>query len=136
MTGEVYKRHAARRSLVQHFVYLAENARLDTADRFPTNAERCFVELAQQPEIGSPLALKRSELAGMRRWRVPDSENFLVFYLASRGRHLRGSRTLCGARLVEFAGDGLAVFVVRRERFTPGGLEAWQGTDWNCSSKR
>jgi toxin ParE1/3/4 len=81
MTGEVYKRAAARRDLVQHFVYLAENAGLDTADRFLTNAERCFNELAQQPEMGSPLTFKRAELAGMRKWRVPDFENFLVFYL-------------------------------------------------------
>jgi toxin ParE1/3/4 len=79
MTGEVYKLAAARRDLVQHFVYLAENAGLDAADRFLANAERCFIELAQQPEIGSPLALKRPELAGMRKWRVPDFENFLVF---------------------------------------------------------
>jgi len=80
MTGEVYKRAAARRDLVQHFVYLAENAGLDTADRFLTNVERCFAELAQQPKMGSPLTLKRPELAGMRKWRVPDFDNFLVFY--------------------------------------------------------
>ena len=84
MTGEVYKRAAARRDLVQHFVYLAENAGLDTADRFLTNAERCFTELAKQPEMGSPLTLKRPQLAGMRKWRVPDFENFLVFYLPRR----------------------------------------------------
>jgi toxin ParE1/3/4 len=84
VTREVYKRAAARRDLVQHFVYLAENARLDTADRFLANAERCFTELAEQPEMGSPLTLKRSELAGMRKWRVPDFENFLVFYLPRR----------------------------------------------------
>ena len=81
MTGEVYKRAAARRDLVQHFVYLAENVGLDTADRFLTNVEHCFTELAQQPKMGSPLTLKRLELAGMRKWRVPDFENFLVFYL-------------------------------------------------------
>jgi toxin ParE1/3/4 len=81
MTGEVYKRAAARRDLVQHFVYLVENAGLDTADRFLANAERCFTELAQQPDMGSPLTLKRRELAGLRKWRVPGFENFLVFYL-------------------------------------------------------
>jgi toxin ParE1/3/4 len=81
MTGEVYKRAAARRDLVQHFVYLVENAGLDTADRFLANAERCFTKLAQQPQMGSPLTLKRPELAGMRKWRVPDFENFLVFYV-------------------------------------------------------
>lgn len=81
MTGEVYKRAAARRDLLQHFVYLAENAGIDTADRFLANAERGFTELAEQPDMGSPLTLKRPELAGMRKWRVPDFENFLIFYL-------------------------------------------------------
>lgn len=84
MTGEVYKRAAARRDLVQHFVYLAENAGLDTAERFLANAERYFTELAQQPEMGSPLTLKRPELAGLRKWRVPDFENFLIFYVPRR----------------------------------------------------
>jgi toxin ParE1/3/4 len=81
MMGEVYKRAAARRDLVQHFVNLAENAGLDTADRFLTNAERCFNELAQQPEMGSPLTLRGPELKGMRKWRVPEFETYLVFYL-------------------------------------------------------
>ena len=63
MTREVYKRAAARRDLVQHFVYLVENAGLETADRFLANAERSFSDLAEQPAMGSPLTLKRPELA-------------------------------------------------------------------------
>jgi len=55
VTSEVYKRAAARRDLVTHFVYLAENAGLDTADRFLANADRSFTELAEQPAMGSPL---------------------------------------------------------------------------------
>ena len=35
----VTQRAAARRDLVEHFVYLAENAGLNTAERFLTNAE-------------------------------------------------------------------------------------------------
>ena len=38
----VRQREAARRDLVEHFVYLAENAGLDTADRFLSNAEATF----------------------------------------------------------------------------------------------
>ena len=34
--------------------------------------------------MGSPLKLERPELAGMRKWRVPDFENFLIFYLPRR----------------------------------------------------
>ena len=35
---KVYQRAVARRDLVEHFVYLAENAGLDIAERFLTNA--------------------------------------------------------------------------------------------------
>ena len=38
----VRQREAARRDLVEHFVYLAENAGLDVADRFLSNAEATF----------------------------------------------------------------------------------------------
>jgi plasmid stabilization system protein ParE len=49
---QVYKRAAARRDLIEHYVYLAENADEETADRFLTEAEQTFVELARRPEIG------------------------------------------------------------------------------------
>jgi toxin ParE1/3/4 len=84
VTREVYKRAATRRDLVAHFVYLAENAGIDTADRFLANAEHSFAELAEQPTMGSPLTLKRPEFAGMRKWRVQDFENFIIFYLPRR----------------------------------------------------
>lgn len=35
-------REAARRDLVEHFVYLAENAGLDTAGRFLASAEASY----------------------------------------------------------------------------------------------
>ncbi len=78
---KVWQRAAARRDLLEHFVYLAEHAGLDTAERFLTNAEASFNELAGQPMIGAPLTLRHSELAGMRKWRVKDFDNHLVFYL-------------------------------------------------------
>lgn len=78
---KVYQRAVARRDLVEHFVYLAENAGLDIAERFLTNAATSFNELADQPMIGSPLTLRHPELAGMRKWRVNDFDNYLVFYL-------------------------------------------------------
>ena len=77
----VTQRAAARRDPVEHFVYLAENAGLDTAERFLTNAEASFNELAGQPMIGAPLILRPPELAGLRKWRVKDFDNHLIFYL-------------------------------------------------------
>jgi len=76
----VTKREAARRDLVGHFVYLAENAGLDLAERFLANAEASFQELAQQPRMGAPLTLTHPGLAGLRKWRVKGFNNHLVFY--------------------------------------------------------
>ena len=76
----VRKREAARRDLVDHFVYLAENASLDVAERFLTQAEASFLDLAGQPKMGAPLTLKHPDLAGMRKWRVKGFDNHLIFY--------------------------------------------------------
>ena len=77
----VFQRAAARRDLVEHFVYLAEHASLDTAERFLAHAEASFNDLAEQPMMGAPLTLKPPELAGVRKWRVKDFDNYLIFYL-------------------------------------------------------
>jgi toxin ParE1/3/4 len=77
----VYKRPAARRDLVEHYVYLAENAGEETADRFLRQADVTFALLAEQPEIGAALTLRAPQLAGLRKWRVQEFENFLIFYL-------------------------------------------------------
>jgi toxin ParE1/3/4 len=66
----ITQREAARRDLVEHFVYLADEAGLDTAERFLRNAEASFSLLATQPNMGAPLSLRRPELAGLRKWRV------------------------------------------------------------------
>lgn len=76
----VYQRAAARRDLVEQFVYLAEQAGLDTAERFLTNAEASFNDLARQPMIGAPLTLRHPNLAGIRKWHIKDFEHHLIFY--------------------------------------------------------
>jgi toxin ParE1/3/4 len=77
----VYQHAAARRDLVAQFVYLAEAAGLDTAERFLANAEASFHDLARQPLMGAPLTLCHPDLATMRKWRITDFENHLIFYL-------------------------------------------------------
>jgi toxin ParE1/3/4 len=79
--SRVYLREAARRDLLEQFVYLAENASLDTAERFLAQAEASFDHLAGQPQMGAPLTLKPPELAGLRKWRVNDFDNYMIFYL-------------------------------------------------------
>jgi toxin ParE1/3/4 len=78
---KVFQRAAARRDLVEHFIYLAENASPDTAERFLANAEASFNDLVLQPMIGAPLTLRHPDLAGIRKWRVTDFDNHLIFYL-------------------------------------------------------
>ncbi len=77
----ITKRATARRDLIEHFVYLAENASVEVADRFLANAEASFNVLCQQPLIGAPLTLRHPDLAGMRKWRVMNFDNFLIFYV-------------------------------------------------------
>jgi len=76
----VYRRAAAQRDLVGHYVYLAEQASEDTAERFLTQVEQTFADLAENREIGVSLPLRHPQLAGLRKWRVKDFENFLIFY--------------------------------------------------------
>ena len=78
---KVYQRAEARRDLVEHFVYLAENADLGTAERFLANSETSFNHVADQPLIGTSLTLRPPELAGLRKWRVREFDNYLIFYL-------------------------------------------------------
>lgn len=77
----VYKRPATRRDLIQHYVYLAESAGDELADRFLERVEASFGLLAEQPDIGAPITTRHPRLTGLRKWRVKDFENFLIFYL-------------------------------------------------------
>jgi toxin ParE1/3/4 len=76
------RQHAAARSdLIEHFLYLAEEAGEAAAHRFLDEAEASFATLLRNPGIGAPVALRRPELAGLRKWRVSGFDNFLIFYL-------------------------------------------------------
>jgi toxin ParE1/3/4 len=76
----VLKREAAKRDLIMHFVYLAENASLDVARRFKDAARDTFMELSNMPEIGSPAKVRQGKFAGVRLWRVGGFERYLIAY--------------------------------------------------------
>jgi toxin ParE1/3/4 len=76
----VFKRAAAIGDLVEHYVHLEEQAGERLADRFLASAEVSFVALSEHPEMGSALKLQRPEFAAMRKWRIRDFDNFLIFY--------------------------------------------------------
>ena len=78
---KVFRRAAARRDLIEHFVYLAQEADEATAERFFASADDTFLQLAQDPNIGTPLLLNAKELVALRKWRVRDFPKYLIFYL-------------------------------------------------------
>lgn len=77
----VFWRPAARHDLVEHYVYLAENAGEQIADRFLASVESTFAGLTEYQEMGATLRLRRPELTGLRKWQVKDFDKFLIFYL-------------------------------------------------------
>ncbi len=76
----VFRRPAARRDLIEHYAYLYDNASEAIAERFLSRVEDTLALLLQQPKIGSPLELRHHDLKGLRKWRVKDFDNHLVFY--------------------------------------------------------
>jgi toxin ParE1/3/4 len=77
----VYKRAAARRDLIGHYVYLYESGGQDLADRFLNQIEETFIDLTLQREMGTPLTPRHPALIGIRKWRVKGFQNFLIFYI-------------------------------------------------------
>jgi toxin ParE1/3/4 len=70
----VYKRAGAKRDLVESYVYLAEHAGIETAERFLSNAGDSFSDLSRNPAMGVALFLRDPRLAGLRKWRINGSE--------------------------------------------------------------
>jgi toxin ParE1/3/4 len=77
----VYKRPSAERDLIEHYVYLAEQAGMETAERFLANAGKSFEELSTHPGWGVALSLRSPKLAGLRKWQVSGFESVLIFYM-------------------------------------------------------
>lgn len=97
MPSAVYKRQSAERDLVEHYVYLAEHAGIEIAERFLSNADESFDELSRHPEMGAPLSLRSPKLAGLRKWQVSGFDNLLIFYMP-RGAGVSIVRVLHASR--------------------------------------
>jgi toxin ParE1/3/4 len=79
--ARVLKREAAKRDLISQWVWYAENASTEVADRFLRAADSTLNLLSTQPESGSPFLVRKPELQGMRRVPVSDGfEKILLFY--------------------------------------------------------
>ena len=99
MKARVRKWTAAKRDLVEHFVYLAEESNIGTADRFLAAAEESFKELLRMPQLGSVRHVGNPRLAGVRMWPVRGFESYLIFYKPVKDgleiiRIIHGSRDL------------------------------------------
>jgi toxin ParE1/3/4 len=98
--ARVLKREAAKGDLVSQWVWYAENAGIEVADRFLRAADDTLNMLSTQPESGASFFALKPELRGMRRFPVSDGfEKILLFYFPLRDgvdlvRVVHGSRDL------------------------------------------
>lgn len=96
----ILRRRVAQRDLIDHFVFLSENASIDVARRFLAATASTFELLARMPEIGRKRAFRNPRYSGTRMLPVKGFERYLVFY-----RPLSDSievlRVLHGARDIE-----------------------------------
>jgi toxin ParE1/3/4 len=98
--ARVLKREAAKRDLIGQWVWYAENANIEVADRFLRAAENSLALLFRQPESGAAFFVSKAELQGIRRSPISDGfEKILLFYFPLKNgadlvRVIHGSRDL------------------------------------------
>ncbi len=98
--ARVLKREAAKRDLIAQWVWYAETASIEIADRFLDAADSTLALLATQPDRGTSFVVSNIELQGMRRVSVSDGfEKILLFYFPLQDgvdlvRVVHGSREL------------------------------------------
>lgn len=81
--ARVRKHEAARRDLVAQWVWYAENASVEVADRFLAAVESTLSILTEQPESGREIQHGNDRLKGIRRFPVSGGfEATLLFYIA------------------------------------------------------
>lgn len=108
--GIIRKRAAAKRDLIAQWVWYAENADIETADRFLSTASETAAMRARQPEAGYPFFVRRPELQGMRRFPLANGfEKILLFYFPLQHgielvRVVHGSRELERLLIEGFSG--------------------------------
>jgi toxin ParE1/3/4 len=79
--SSIRKRESAQRDLTEQFVWYAENAGIDVAERFLSAADATLKQLSRTPRIGALIHPRNQELAGLRRWPVEGFERILLFYI-------------------------------------------------------
>lgn len=83
--ARILRREAAKRDLVAQWVWYAENAGIETADRFLEAAEESLILLARNPAVGCTSRFARKELQGVRHSPVTGAfHRILLFYFPLR----------------------------------------------------
>ena len=90
---------AARIDAVEIAVFLGTEASVDVANRFLDAIESAYEQLAKMPQLGSRYRTTNPALEHVRKWRVPDFPNHLIFYRPIKSgvevvRVLHGARGL------------------------------------------
>lgn len=76
----VVRREAAKRDLLRHFVYLAENASVEVADRFLAATRMSFRQLSEMPLMAASAGIPTGKNAGVRIWPVRGFRKYLILY--------------------------------------------------------
>lgn len=77
---KVLRHPAAKRDLIHHYVYLAENATLETAQKFKGSVAATYTRLARNPRIGAPRQTSNLPQADLRIFPVQGFANYLIAY--------------------------------------------------------
>ena len=80
----IHFRERARDDVEERYAWLAAEAGFEVAERMTFRVDEAVERLAQSPGIGSPVDLDRGDLAGLRKGKVADFANLLIFYIASQ----------------------------------------------------
>lgn len=79
--GRLLKREAAKRDLMARWVWYAENASFEVADRFLKAADDTLKLLSGRPNLGTAFPVRKPELQNIRRFPVSDGfGKILLFY--------------------------------------------------------
>ncbi|HAX43374.1 MAG TPA: type II toxin-antitoxin system RelE/ParE family toxin [Bryobacteraceae bacterium] len=96
-----FKREAARRDLVAQWVWYAEHADSNVADRFLAAAESALDLLAQHPRSGRRLFLENPRLQELRYFLVGGGFDRVLLVYAINGNTVELIRVLHSSREIE-----------------------------------
>ena len=96
MNRKVRRRPRVAIDLVEQALFIGKTSP-KAASRFLAAAEKAFLRLAEQPELGGAYPTDNEQLDGLRAWRIRGFEKHIIFYLV-RPRAIEVVRVLHAAR--------------------------------------